>query len=114
MTWVLPRIGQHHGADVAGMGARLRHMAVLTADGQRGAGDGFRDGMDERGGRADQHVEADRTGGAEPFRQILRQFQPCGAEAVHLPVSGYQLAAHGHGLHLDLQLRHWWWRLFSK
>ena len=43
-------------------------MAVLAADGQRGSGDGFGDGMDERGRRADQHVEAYRTGGARAVR----------------------------------------------
>jgi hypothetical protein len=89
-------------------------MAVLAADSQGGASHGFRDSMDESRRRADEHVELNWAGGAESSRQILRQFQPGGAEAVHLPVSGYQLAALGHGLHLDLQLRCTRWGLFSK
>ena len=85
------RIGQHHGADVAGIGTRLRHVAVLTADSQGVPATASATAWTSVAG-GQTSMSNLTAGGAEPSRQILRQFQP-GGEA--RSSSSFRLSACG-------------------
>ena len=78
-------VGEHLGRDVAGVGARGLPVAVLAADREAAAGEPG----DQRRGRADQHVAAGFRRAASRAR---RASAAEAAAAVHLPVSGDELA----------------------
>ena len=79
---------QHLGGEVAGMRPVRLRVAVLPADPERPAGEAG----DQRRRREDQHVAAGRRMRCGELGQHVRR----GGAAVHLPVSGDELAA-GHG-----------------
>ena len=94
-----PRIAKHGSGDVSGMGALLREVNVLCADGE--IGHGAYCAFDEDRRQAKSHVHVGK--GARPFCDSAN-FRNIGGKAVHLPITHDIFAAR----HLKPLLM--WWR----
>ncbi len=77
---------QHHGRDLAGIGALIGKMHVLRADGDAGAGGcGYHHG-DRREGGADDDLVALVIG--DQGEKVLKKLLRLGGSLVHFPVGG--------------------------
>ena len=83
-------IRQHGGGDVAGVGTGGGGVAVLPADGEGAPLGAGRHGRQQRGGRAEQHVDP----GCGMVGDQGIDLGKLGPGAVHLPVSRRQFASH--------------------
>jgi peptidyl-prolyl cis-trans isomerase D len=90
-------IGQHFGADVAGIGALRLGMAVLAAERDAAAGEHGMDGGKQCRRRAEEKLAGKPTRHSPGApRQCVGARDPVGAQAVHLPVAGDKLPPIGH------------------
>ena len=89
------RVAQHFGADISGMGARRRRVTVLSTQDDRAGVESPVQLGEQRRRRAHDDVApwrgAERLGG-----KTARKGDTVGAQTVHFPVSGNQLAPFGH------------------
>ena len=96
-----PGVGQHFGADVAGVRAARLCVAILPADLDRLVGIFRREPGNQRRRRTDEDVAVGRGRAAQPLDQRFDFGARC-LKAVHLPVAGDQWF---HGFSLKTRLK---------
>ena len=85
-----PGVPEHGGADIAGMGAAFRRVAVLCAKGNRSPLKRACYGLQMQKRRTHQQIAADFAVIPKTLRNPAGQRFGTRPEAVHFPVSRYQ------------------------
>src|SRR5690348_3960588 len=91
-------IGQHFGADVAGISALWRGMAILSAERDSASGQDSADLREECGRRTNEHLATagvvSRRRGA--LLEFMRQHCAIPAQAVHFPIASDEFCPNRH------------------
>ena len=83
-------VGQHLGADIAGVRALGRGMAILPAERNTAAREDSAHLAQQRRRRTDEQLAGEPLAAVAARGQITRQRDAIGAQPVHLPIAGDQ------------------------